>query len=359
MRIAVIGAGVVGLACARELAQADHELYVLEAGPRIGEGVTSRNSGVIHSPLNYAGGTLKAELCAQGRELLYDWCKQTGVPHRQTGKLIVATTAEEETQLDRILQAAQLNGANEVRIIDKKQLHRLEPLTQGTAAIFSPRTGIIDPYELTRSFLLDAEKKGATLIVNAKVQAVTTNSTGYLLGTTLGPIESDAVINSAGLYADEIATLACAGQYTVHPWRGDYFSFRPGRGRAFSHLIYPVKLKSDPGLGVHLTVDLAGNYRLGPDVEYGPSKEDFSPHPQKLQSFLGAARKLFPWAEAEMLAYDTCGIRPKLRAPNDNEEKDFVISQDRPGWINLVGIESPGLTASMAIATRVRSLLGS
>ena len=276
------------------MALAKHEVYILEAGPRIAEGVTSRNSGVIHSPLNYTANSLKGALCAQGRELLYAWCAEKGVPHRQTGKLVVATRPEEEAQLERILHASHQNGAPEVRILSAKELHDLEPHTGGTAALFSPRTGIIDPYELSRSFLRDAEENGATLTLNAKVLGVSKGGSGtYELDTSLGPIEADAVINSAGLHADEIAALAGAGKYKVYPWRGDYFNFRPGAGRTFSRLIYPVKMKSDPGLGVHLTLDLTGKYRLGPDVELVTSKEVFSPSRGKTpRLFTGRAKAL-------------------------------------------------------------------
>ena len=357
MRVAIIGGGVIGLATARLLARRGLETYILESGPRIAEGVTSRNSGVIHSPINYARGSLKASLCLRGRELLYSWCAEAGVPHRQVGKLIVATNPAEEKELEKIGRAATENGATEVRLVTKQELTMLEPLSGGTSALYSPRTGIIDAYEFSKSFLLDAEQHGATLMTRAKITGANHRNDSFELQTSLGPIEVDWVINSAGLHADEIATLGGAGSYKVYPWRGDYFTFRPGAGRAFQQLIYPVKMKSDAGLGVHLTIDLQGRYRLGPDVELVTDKNDFTPREEKKEKFLTAARKLFPWATADMLHYDTCGIRPKLRGPADKEERDFVISEDRPQWINLVGMESPGLTASMAIAERAVALI--
>lgn len=354
-RVVVVGAGVVGLACARLLARRGFEVLILESGPRIAEGVTSRNSGVIHSPLNYPPGSLKSSLCSRGRELLYSWCAKAEVPHRQTGKLIVSTNTAEETELEKIYAVAHQSGAPEVTIMGRAELQKLEPSSGGTAALYSPKTGIIDPYELSRSFLRDAEDYGAMLVTRANVTAVDCVAKGFELQTSAGPIEAQWVINSAGLYADEIARLAGIEKYQIYPWRGDYFTFRPGK--IFSRLIYPVKMKSDPGLGVHLTIDLQGRYRLGPDVELVQSREDFTARESKLEKFLLAARKLFPWATAEMLQYDTCGIRPKLRGPSDTAEKDFVIARDLPGWVNLIGIESPGLTASMAIAERVSDLV--
>jgi len=352
-RAGVIGAGVVGLAVARALARAGHETLILEAESRIATGVTSRNSGVIHAPIHYAPNTLKATLCARGRELLYEFCNTHGVAHRQTGKVIVANHARQLAELERIRIQGEKNGAPEIQVFDAAQLAKLEPHVAGVGALFSPRTGIVDAQELARALLRDAQDHGATLACGARVEAAERKGDAFALRTSLGPIEANIVVNAAGLFADDVAALM-GTPYTVHPWRGDYFVFRPDRRP--ERLVYPLKDASAPGLGVHLTLDLQGRYRLGPDVEPASSKADFTPREEKHARFLEAAQRLFPWARAEMLAYDTCGIRPKLRAPEHTEERDFVIRADQPGWINLVGIESPGLTASLAIAERVLEL---
>ncbi len=353
----IIGAGVVGLACAMELSRRGFTVYILEAGPRIAEGVSSRNSGVIHSPLNYPAQSLKADLCLEGRELLYEWCEKHSVPHRQTGKLIVATTDEETEALESIFLAGLNNGAKEIKMISQKEISQLQSGITGTQALFSPRTGIVDPYELARSYLIEAEKNGATLLTQTAVQSVHRRANGYEVETSRGPIQGDVVINSAGLHADEIAELAGIKSYKIYPWKGNYFTLRALSSIRFEKLIYPVKAKGAAGLGIHLTLDLAGRYRLGPDVEPVSTKNDFCERADKREAFAQAAKKLFPWVEPEMLSYDTCGIRPKLRSPSDLTEKDFVISQDLPGWINLMGIESPGLTASLAIAKKAASML--
>ncbi|MBS2031689.1 MAG: NAD(P)/FAD-dependent oxidoreductase [Deltaproteobacteria bacterium] len=354
MRAAVIGAGVVGLAVARALARAGNETLILEREPRIATGVTSRNSGVIHAPIHYATGSLKATLCARGRELLYEFCDTHGVAHRQTGKLIVASNQGQLAELERIRIRAAENGAPEIRIFDAAELAKHEPHVAGVGALLSPRTGIVDAQALARALLRDAQDHGASLAVGARVEAAGRKSDGFSLRTSLGPMDANVVVNAAGLFADDVAALMGA-PYTVHPWRGDYFVFQPDR--PLERLVYPVKDATAPGLGVHLTLDLQGRYRLGPDVELVTSKTDFTPREAKHARFLEAAQRLFPWARAEMLRYDTCGIRPKLRGPEHTDERDFVIRADAPGWINLVGIESPGLTASLAIAERVLELV--
>jgi L-2-hydroxyglutarate oxidase LhgO len=352
----IVGAGVVGLAVAEALSREKQgSILILEAGPRIAEGVTSRNSGVIHSPINYPPGTLKGALCMEGRERLYAWCQQNDVPHRQCGKLIVATDDAEVAELQELLEQAHAHGARETHLISRAEVMAVIPENRGIAALYSPRTGIIDPAALSQSLLMKSEENGAMLVANAKVERIEMTGGSWTLGTTRGEIQADWVVNSAGLHSDEIAKMAGIGQYTIYPWRGDYFELR--LGIPVDVLVYPVKAKGAAGLGVHLTVDLSGKIRLGPDVELSPNKVEFGPKEEKLAKFAAAARKLFPWITDEMLKYDTCGIRPKIRSPQDTQEKDFVISRDLPGFINLIGIESPGLTSALAIAERVAALL--
>jgi L-2-hydroxyglutarate oxidase LhgO len=229
-----------------------------------------------------------------------------------------------------------------------------EPTIEAAAALWCPETGIVDAVELARSLAADAAEHGALVLTQAKVRAISRNGGSYDLDTARGPVRAGRIVNAAGLHADEVAALAGVTRYRIHPWRGDYFRYTP-RAR-HQHLIYPVRRRGAAGLGVHLTLDLAGRCRLGPDVEHVARKDDYSPREDKLPAFLEAARTLFGAVSADQLAYDGCGIRPKLRAPGDSEEKDFVLSEDLPGFIDLVGIESPGLTAALALAERVAAL---
>jgi L-2-hydroxyglutarate oxidase LhgO len=350
--VVVVGGGVVGAAVVAVLAREGLSPMLLEAGPRFAEGTTSRNSGVVHGGLYYAPGSLKARLCIEGNKLLYDWCGEHGVPFRKTGKLVVAKIGEDEAELEALFMNAEASGAPGCRMLSRAELEALEPDLEGTSALFSPETGIVDPAALTESLIESAVKNGATALTHAAVTALHPEGDGILVDSKRGEIRASVVINAAGLYADDVARMAAVDKYKIHPCRGDYFTLKTKT--RYEHLIYPVKRKSDVGLGVHLTMDLAGRYRLGPDTEYVASKDAFSPAERKLGKFHEAAERLLGPLDRSQLSYDTCGIRPKLRGPLDHEEKDFVISRDLPTLINLVGIDSPGLTAALAIGKHVR-----
>ncbi|MCC7381496.1 MAG: NAD(P)/FAD-dependent oxidoreductase [Deltaproteobacteria bacterium] len=365
--VAVIGAGVIGAAVAAELARAGRSVWLLEQRPKIGGDITERNSGVIHAGLYDPPSSLKTRLCIEGARLLYAWAEKAGVPHRRCGKLIVATDAEEEAALAQLLAHARAVGVEGLRLISSTELAALEPDARGVAALLSPNTGIVDPYELTRSLVAAAESDGAEILVSAQVRAIhnihgaqNTHHTqnAWTLETTRGEISARAVVNAAGLYADDVARLAGIDRYVVHPCRGDYFRWHT-RAR-IAHLLYPVKKPSAPGLGVHLTLDLAGGLRFGPDADYVAKKDDYAPPlEEKRARFAEAAAKILKGVKEEDLEPESCGIRPKLRAPDEAAEKDFVIAEDAPGFVNLVGIESPGLTSALAIAREVAAMLGS
>jgi L-2-hydroxyglutarate oxidase LhgO len=352
--IAVVGGGVVGCAVASALARARRSVVLLEGGERLGDGVTSRNSGVIHSGLYYPPQSLKAQACVRGNVLLYEWARARGVSHARLGKLVVARDPAAVPDLEVLAANAQASGAPGVALVPAEFVRAREPSIEAAAALWCPQTGIVDAVELTRSLATDATEHGALVLTQARVRAILRDGGSYELDTARGPVRAAGVVNAAGLHADEVAALAGVTRYRIHPWRGDYFRYTP-RAR-HQHLIYPVRRRGAPGLGVHLTLDLAGRCRLGPDVEHVARKDDYSPREEKLAAFLEAARALFGAVSAEQLAYDGCGIRPKLRAPGDPEEKDFVLSEDLPGFIDLVGIESPGLTAALALAERVAAI---
>ncbi|HWE25487.1 MAG TPA: NAD(P)/FAD-dependent oxidoreductase [Myxococcales bacterium] len=353
--VAVVGGGVVGCAIASSLARAGKSVLLLEAGPRLAEGVTSRNSGVVHSGLYYAPGSLKARTCVRGNALLYEWARAKGVPHAGIGKLVVARDAQELPELEALESNARAAGAPGIELVSTEFVRQREPSLGAAAALWCPRTGIVDAVELARSFAADAVERGALVLTQARVLAIEATGSAYHLDTARGPVRAERVVNAAGLYADEVAALAGVAKYRIYPWRGDYFRFTPAA--PYRHLVYPVRRRAAASLGVHLTLDLAGGCRLGPDVEYVERKDDHSPREDKLQAFLAAARALLGHVRAEQLAYDSCGIRPKLRAPSDTGEKDFVVAEDLPGFVNLVGIESPGLTAALALAEVVLALI--
>lgn len=348
----VIGAGVVGCAVAQRLAK-NHQLppIVLDSNSIIAEGVTSRNSGVIHAGIYYPPGSLKAETCIRGKILLKEWCNKNSVPWIETGKWIIGQK-QDEADLADIFENAKKSGASGLSWKETSDINEHIPEAKADIAIYSAETGIIDPYLFSKSLLDDARENGAETILNCKVTSVETTGDGtYVVSTDRGPLASNLVFNCAGLHSDEIARMAGITKYTIYPWRGDYFRLRPKYN--FKSLLYPVKKKNAPGLGVHLCLSMDGAMRLGPDVERIDSKDDFSPREQKREAFFQSASKYLRGLEMEDLEYDTCGIRPKLRSPTDKTEHDFVLSQDLPGWFNLIGIESPGLTAAMALAEKV------
>lgn len=354
--VAVIGAGVVGCAVARVLARQGRDVLVLEREPREGAGVSSRNSGVIHSGLYYPPTSVKAQTCLHGHELLYSWCAARKVPHRRTGKLIVARSGDEEDALQALAANAAAAGARDLALLASDEVARLEPdLPPMRAALWCPHTGIVDAPALVRSLRADAEAHGAIFSGRTTVVAGAVAADAVTLETTRGPVAAAAVINAAGLFADQIAALLGAAAPPIFPCRGDYFSLRTAA--RYRHLIYPVRAPGAAGLGVHLTVDLAGAYRLGPDAEYVTGRDDFGPADHKLAAFHRAACSLLGPLAPEQLRYQGCGLRPKLRGPGDPIERDFAVFADPPRCVHLVGIESPGLTAALALAERAAGLL--
>ncbi len=359
----VIGAGVVGLAIARRLALADREVVILEANDRIGAETSSRNSEVIHAGIYYPTDSAKARLCVAGKWQLYDFCESHGVPHRRIGKLIVAAGEGEIVGLEALAAQAADNGVDDLVSIGQGQLREMEPALRGAAALLSPSTGIIDSHAFMLALLGDAEDHGAMLALNSPVQAGEVTDQGIRLtvgGADTSQIEAGLVINSAGLDAQNLARmidgLDPGPVPPAHYAKGNYYALA---GRApFSHLIYPMP--EPGGLGVHLTLDMGGQARFGPDVEWIETR-DYSVDPERSKTFYGAIRQYWPELPDESLHADYCGIRPKLVGP-DEPAADFVIQgPDDTGsaaFIALYGIESPGLTASLAIADRVGELAG-
>ncbi|HEX4339318.1 MAG TPA: NAD(P)/FAD-dependent oxidoreductase [Polyangiaceae bacterium] len=364
----VIGAGVVGLAVARELAHAGHEVVIVEAEKSIGSGVSARNSEVIHAGIYYAQGSSKAVHCVGGRRLLYEYCERRHVPFRKCGKLIVATSVEQVDRLDGIRARAAANGAADLVLVDAHEVRRLEPELDCRGALLSPSTGIIDGHAFMQSLLADAEDRGALLALGSKVTRAECTASGIRVTVeshgSASELVAENVVNAAGLFAPELARRfdGLSPELVPTPYfvKGSYFSL--AGASPFSRLVYPTPVPG--GLGVHLTLDLAGQARFGPDVEWldATSADDlhYDVDPQRTYAFYAAVRRYWPGLPDGALAPAYSGVRPKL-APRGAPDADFVV-QGPPdhgvaGLVNLFGIESPGLTAALSLAKAVRALV--
>jgi len=355
--VVVIGAGVVGLAVARELSSRGREVLILEAADTFGTETSSRNSEVIHAGIYYALGSLKARMCVSGRALLYDFCEEYGVPYRRCGKLIVATSESQLAQLEKIQRVAQANGVR-LEFFSRAQALALEPQLACEGALHSPATGIVDSHAYMLALLGQAENRGAMLVTESRVTSLLLDNDGMLIGiNNEAPLlKAKAVINSAGLYAPQVARLISGfpAEHIPTPWfaKGNYFTL--AARSPFERLVYPIP--EPGGLGVHLTLDLAGRARFGPDVQW-IEQCDYKVEPQRAERFYAAIRRYWPALPDQALQPAYSGIRPKLDTP----DADFVIQgagvHGVAGLVNLYGIESPGLTASLAIAEHVESLL--
>jgi L-2-hydroxyglutarate oxidase LhgO len=365
--ITVIGAGVVGLAVAARLAPDHPDLVLLERNERPGMETSSRNSQVVHAGIYYPAGSLKAQLCVEGNERVYALCESHDIPHRRTGKLITATRDEELPTLDRILVSAARNGVALTRL-SATEAHTLEPRIRSAGALWSPTSGIVDAHGLMDHFLRKAAGAGAVLSTRAQVVGIEPAPGGYRIAVRqegeTDRLTTERVVNAAGLEADRIAELAgidvAGAGYRQHWCKGSYFSAATRCWGLVSHLVYPVP--SPESLGVHVVLDTGGRLRFGPDAEYLPDRTpDYRVDPTRRHGFGESARRLLPEVRDEDLEPDISGIRPKLQ--NKGEPvRDFVICEESgrglPGFVNLIGIESPGLTAAPAIAERVARLLG-
>jgi L-2-hydroxyglutarate oxidase LhgO len=362
----VIGAGVVGLAAARALALAGREVLVLEREPGIGMGTSSRNSEVIHAGIYYPAGSLKAQLCVQGRQMLYAYCVERGIAHRRCGKLIVAHTPGQLAALPGIADRARNNGVDDLVLLDGREAAALEPQLQCEGALLSPSTGIVDSHGLMLALQGDLENAGGMVVCHSQVEGVEACDEGFVVraadGTTL---LASVVVNAAGLTACALAqrTAGLAAAHVPRPWyaKGVYFTLSSGRS-PFERLIYPAPEPDRhlAGLGVHLTLDLAGQAKFGPDVEWTDVPDDLSVDPARGASFYAEVRRYWPGLPDGALQPGYAGIRPKISGPHE-AAADFRIDgpavHGLPGLVNLFGIESPGLTSSLAIGARVAGLL--
>lgn len=356
----VIGAGAVGLACARALALTGRVVVVLEPAAWPGAGISSRNSEVIHSGLYYPTGSLKHRMCVEGRRMLYAYLESRGVPHRKCGKLVVATDVDEQLKIEGLFALGQANGVEGLSLVSQAQVAAREPEVNATAALFAAETGVFDTHQYLLALIADIEGAGGHIAYRTPLRGAKYNGSGFRVhvgGGDSWTFSTPILVNSAGLAAPDVARLVDGVVDTVIPTyrfaRGVYF--RHAGSGPFSHLIYPAPV--DGGLGVHATLDMEGNLRFGPDVEWLPEGTtaatlDYTVSVDRAEQFVAAIRRYWPGLAAERLQPDFAGIRPKLSGPGE-PAADFRIDRPAPGLVHLYGIESPGLTSSLAIARHV------
>jgi L-2-hydroxyglutarate oxidase LhgO len=364
--VTVIGGGVIGLAVAAELSKTHSPLFVLERRENYGQETSSRNSEVIHAGIYYTPNSLKARLCVEGKHLLYDLCAHHDIPHRRITKIITAAAPEERSDLDRILKLGNQNGAS-LSMLTAAQVRSLEPHVVTFGGILSPTTGIISAHGLMDFFAHTAVANGAVVQTRCTVTGLERHAHDYLIsideGGNRSAFSSEIVVNAAGLEADTIASMAgididTAG-YRLHYCKGCYFSLPSSYRSVVTRLVYPVPGRDS--LGVHVVLDLGGRVKFGPDVEYLPGRSlEYGVPESKRTAFAASVRHILPMIRDEELTPDMSGIRPKLQTPG-GPARDFIIREESDrgltGLIDLIGIDSPGLTASPAIARYVRSLL--
>ena len=367
--IVIIGGGVVGSAIARALSKQWEDVFLLESSPKLGMGASTRNSGVIHSGLYYPLGSLKAKLCVRGNRLTYEFCAAHAVPHKNIGKLVVAVTPDESETLMALVQNGMANGVEGLQIVDKDAIRVREPHVNGYQAIEVPSAGILSSDDLVKAYAHVAVDQGAHIVTRARVEQLEPSRNGVRITSAAGEIEARCVINSAGLFADEVAAMLGSkmARHRIYPVRGEYCELVRAKQDWIRRLVYPLPHPEGLSLGLHLTKTLAGNVLLGPTARYIQDKNDYERDRISVEEFAAEATHLLPDIQASDLVLAYSGIRAKLVPPSktsagSSERKgivDFVIERDPdfPSVIHLVGIESPGLTSAPAIAEYVHSLV--
>ena len=352
--VAIIGGGAVGLAAACAVAKRGHGACVLESLPRFGLEASTHNSGVIHAGLYYPAGSLKAELCVEGRERLYAFCAEEGVLAERCGKLVVAADASEAPRLEALAERARGNGVDDVELVDRAFVRRREPQVEAVAALWSPSTGIIEAEALVRALARVAGQRDVALLPGSGVEGAAADDDAITIRTPREAIRARAVVNAAGLYADEVSARLGGEAFTIYPVRGDYAELAPSARSLVRHLVYPLPFPSGHGLGVHLTRTTWGSVTLGPTARYQARKDDYESDRESLEIFHEAARRMLPALRLDHLRPGGSGIRAR-GAPADQAFSDFRIHRDAnvPRLVHAAAIDSPGLTACLAVAERV------
>jgi glycerol-3-phosphate dehydrogenase len=382
VNILIIGGGVVGCAIAAELSKQWQDVFVVEHFPRVGMATSTRNSGVIHSGIYYSPGSLKARHCLQGNPLTFAFCEEHHVPHRRTGKLVVAAEAREEAALEALYKRGQENGVEGLRLIGPAEIREREPHIAGVTALDAPSTGIVSAEELVRTYARVAVERGAHIVTRAQVVSLEptakTIRVGIRVGEDLGTqkktsntqvgqgeihapetIEARCVINAAGLYADDVAALIGNHSWKIYPVRGEYCEVRGPRRSLINGLVYPLPHADGLSLGMHFTKTIWDTVLIGPTARYVKDKDDYERDRFTVADFAEGARKLVPEIIDDDLQLAYSGLRPKLVPPDEHGMADFVIERDGrvPQMIHLVGMESPGLTAAPSVARQVAAMV--
>src|ERR1700722_7320300 len=366
--ILIIGGGVVGCAIARAVSTRWQDVFLVEQNPKLGMATSSRNSGVIHSGIYYPKNSLKARTCVEGNRLTYEFCKQHSVPFRHTGKLVVAADAHEEPALETLKKKGEDNGVEGLRLIGPGEIRKRGPHIRGSAALEVPSTGIVSAEELVHAFARVATGQGAEIVDHARVISLEPVAGAIRVriligdeeGTQEETIEARCVINAAGLYSDDVAALMGNNSWKIYPVRGEYCEVRGERASLINDLVYPLPHSDGLSLGVHFTKRWGGPFLLGPTATYVDGKENYEKNRLPIGDFAESAKTLLPEIEESDLHLGYSGLRPKLVPPTGHGIADFVITRDPAvaQAIQLVGIESPGLTAAPAIAEHVAGLVG-
>ena len=366
--VTIIGAGVVGLAVSAALSGCKGSVFVIDRNRTFGQEASSRNSEVIHSGIHYPLGSLKGKLCLEGKKKIFTYCNKNDIPYRKCGKLIVASKTGDTQKLLEILKRSQRNGVTDGRIIEKDEIAEIEPYVKATIALYFPTSGIIDSHNLMKQLEADSVIGGSQIVYGAEVVGIKKIKDGYYINL----IDADKqkfdfstkmIVNAAGLEAGKIAGYLGVNDpdYRVYYWKGEYFGVGNGKNKYVNSLIYPVPEPNTVGLGIHTTVDLGGGLKLGPNAIWlSDDNPDLKVDPSHSVMFYNTVKHFLPFIELNDLSSDQAGIRTKLQKPGD-PVRDFIINEETnrnlPGFVNLLGIESPGLTACLAIADYVKSLL--
>jgi L-2-hydroxyglutarate oxidase LhgO len=366
--ITIIGAGVIGLAIAEKATEKYRNVFLLEKYLTFGQETSSRNSEVIHAGIYYPKGSLKAKLCVKGKWLLYDYCKKYDVPYNNCGKLIVATSEEEIDIIEGIRQTAMKNGVDDLTVLNREQIAEMEPEIFALKALFSPSTGIVDSHSLMKQYETNTLNNGGHIVYGSEVTGIKQITDGYevtILDAAKNTFSFNTkwVINSAGLTSDKISEMAgmADDNLKILFCKGEYFRLNPPKNKLIKRLIYPVPFHNLEGIGIHVTIDMGGGVKLGPDVKYLESNVyDYKLTASKQEAFYSSAKKFLPFLEYEDIAPEMAGIRPKIQKPGEPVRDFYIMEESRrgcPGFINLIGMESPGLTSSLAIADYVVGLI--
>ena len=357
--VAVIGGGVTGLASARAIAETGASVCLLERHPRPGMDTSTHNSGVIHAGIYYPPGTLKARLCVEGARLMYDFCARHGVPHVRSGKLVVAHDEHEVRELEALQRRGMDNGVTGLEIVDRAFIVAREPAVNTRFALWSPNSGIVNAEEFVKMLLRTGSEAGVIFLPGTKLAGADRHADGMVLATERESILARVVVNAAGLYADDVSRMLGGETFTIYPCRGEYAEFTPAKRSLVNTLVYPLPHRSGHGLGVHLVRTTGGQVWLGPTIRYQDRKDDYENDREPLEAFAESARRLIDGVTVDDLRLSGSGIRAKLHPPSESFA-DFLIRRDRvnPAVVQASGIDSPGLTSSLAVGNLVRDLVG-